>query len=414
MNGRGRDGRASASGGRFRGIGPGAIVAPAFVGPGTITQATVAGAGFGFALVWALVFATLAAIVLQEMSARLGAGAGRGLGEALREMLARSPWRIPATALVVAALLVGNAAYEGGNLTGARLGIEAATGGAGGAFSVIVVAALAAGLLGAGRYRVLEAALVALVATMGLAFLGAFLIARPDLGAFFAGLFPRAPEGSSLVVAALIGATIVPYNLFLHAAAAKARFGATRDLEAARVDAGLSIGVGGLISILILGTAASTLFAAGLQAEGAGDMARQLEPLLGPSARYLFGAGLFAAGLSSAITAPLATGYALAETFGWRSDAGAPAVRNVALAVLFVGAALAVAGVRPVEAILFAQVANGILLPVTAGFLIAVMNRRDLLGERTNGALANVAGAVVVLIALALGLRAVARAFGIL
>ncbi|MEL7103381.1 MAG: divalent metal cation transporter, partial [Pseudomonadota bacterium] len=98
-------------------FGPGVLVAAAFIGPGTVTACTLAGSNFGYALIWALVFATVATIILQDMAVRLGTGARLGLGEALMQSapMPIAKWLIGA--LVFSALLIGNCAYEGGNLT---------------------------------------------------------------------------------------------------------------------------------------------------------------------------------------------------------------------------------------------------------------------------------------------------------
>ncbi|MGH7546464.1 MAG: divalent metal cation transporter, partial [Gemmatimonadota bacterium] len=104
-------------------IGPGALVAAAFIGPGTVTTATLAGAAFGYELLWALAFSTIATIALQEMAARLGVVGRSGVGEALRRRLTGAA-RVFAVALVIGALVAGNAAYETGNLLGAGLGLE--------------------------------------------------------------------------------------------------------------------------------------------------------------------------------------------------------------------------------------------------------------------------------------------------
>jgi Mn2+/Fe2+ NRAMP family transporter len=143
-------------------------------------------------------------------------------------------------------------------------------------------------------------------------------------------------------------------------------------------------------------------------------MARALEPALGRWAGAFFALGLFAAGMTSAITAPLAAAWAIAGALGWRRDLSAPAVRAVWGAVLGIGAAFALAGVRPVPAIVFAQAANGVLLPAVAVFLLVAVNDRRRMGERANGPWANAAGAVVVAVALALGARAVLGALGVL
>jgi NRAMP (natural resistance-associated macrophage protein)-like metal ion transporter len=393
----------------------GALVTAAFIGPGTVTACTLAGAGYGYALLWALLFATFATIALQEMSARLGLVTRAGLGANLAALFAGSLWRWPLIALVGVALYAGNAAYEAGNLAGAALGIEAIAGEESGAFglAVLAMAGLAAALLVSGSYRLIERVLLALVALMTLSFAATFAITRPDLGALAAGLFtPVIPEGALLTVIALIGTTIVPYNLFLHASAVAAKRGDAAQLGAVRADTALSIGIGGLIAILIASSAAASLFASGLAVESAGDMARQFEPLFGEGSRYLLGAGLLAAGLTSSITAPLATAFAMTEVLGLGGDQKSLAFRAIALSVIVIGAGLALTGIRPVEIIVAAQFANGLLLPVLAAFLLYAMNQRALLGAHVNGWLANGAGALVMLVALGLGVRLVLRAIG--
>lgn len=399
----------------FRAIGPGALTAAAFIGPGTVTTATVAGAAHGYALAWTLVFATVAAIVLQETAARLGVVARLGLGEAIMRRYEQAPaLKWAAGALIVAALFIGNAAYEGGNIAGAVLGLEAAAPDlANRPALAALIAMLAGAILLIGGYQFIEKALIGAVLLMTLAFGAALFIIGPDWRALFEGaLIPAIPAGAFPLVLGLIGTTIVPYNLFLHAAAARRRWSGAEDLPEARLDARLSIGLGGAVSILVLATAAASLFGSGVAIASAGDMARQLEPAFGAAATWLIAIGLFAAGLSSAVTAPLATGFAAAELFGFESDPSAMKFRLVAGAVLLVGAVAAMTGARPVELILFAQIANGVLLPVIAAFLLYAANSKRLLGAHANGVLANLAGIAVTLIAAMLGLRGVLRALG--
>jgi NRAMP (natural resistance-associated macrophage protein)-like metal ion transporter len=397
-------------------IGPGALVTAAFIGPGTVTVCTLAGANFGYALIWALLFATIATIVFQEMAGRLGTIAQKGLGEALRETFARSVWRWPLYALILLALCAGNAAYEAGNLSGAALGVEALVD-TSNAFrwSVLSITGIATIALWRGSYRQLERLLLCLVVFMGVAFIGTFLVSRPDLGAIVRGLFvPNVPPGSLITVIALIGTTVVPYNLFLHASAAKAKWSGAADLAAVRTDAALSIGLGGIVAMLIVSTAAASLFARGLSADNAAGMAIQLEPLFGSLSRYLLGAGLLAAGLSSSLTAPLATAYAVTEILNPAAQKKSLVFRSVSLSILAVGAAFAMTGIQPITIILTAQFANGLLLPLIAAFLLYTMNDRQLLGEHINGVPANALGAAVVLVSIALGGRLVFRALGML
>ena len=138
-------------------------------------------------------------------------------------------------------------------------------------------------------------------------------------------------------------------------------------------------------------------------------MARQLEPVFGDFAVWLLATGLVAAGLSSAITAPLATGFAAAELFGFESDPKASILRIVAGIILLIGASVAVSGIRPIEIILFAQFANGLLLPIIAGFLLYAANNASILGAHINGWKANAVGTVIMLLTVGLGLRAIIR-----
>lgn len=396
---------------RWPRVGPGALVAAAFIGPGTVTTCILAGVRFGDALLWALLFATLATIILQEMSARIGTVAGLGLGEALRSRLHTPGLRLAAAILITAAIGFGNAAFQTGNLLGAALGAELLLGGSlrGWALAVALVAAV---LLWRGNYRIIERALVGLVILMS----GVFVLTALRTGAFSLQtlaplLTPSLPEGSTLVALGLIGTTVVPYNLFLHASAARERFHRQGTLTDARVDLLIAIGAGGLVSMAILLTGAR---GGGADIASAADMARHLEPLLGRWAQVFFALGLLAAGLTSAITAPLAAAWAVAGVCGWAGDLRSPRFRMVWGIVLVTGALFAASGVRPVPAILFAQAANGLLLPVIALFLLATANDRTLLGDARNGVLANLFGSAIVLVTVALGLRGLLGAFGIL
>lgn len=392
---------------RWRG-GPGLIVAAAFIGPGTVTTATLAGARYGAALLWSLVFATLATMVLQEMSARLGLATGAGLGRALRNAPGPRWLGVALAALAVSAVVVGAAAYQAGNLTGAGLGLSGAVGLVPKAW-VLFAAAAAAALLWTGRYRVVERALVACVALMGVVFLLTAILVAPRVPGILAGAaVPRLPAGGALTALGLVGTTIVPYNLFLHAAAACERWQGPEDLPTARRDLVLAIGLGGLVSAAIVVTAASAL---GLrEIRSASDMAAQLEPLLGRWAARAFTAGFAAAGLSSAITAPLAAGYATLDVLGRSRDFRAPLARMVIFGTMAVGLAVALAGTRPVPLILLAQVLNGLVLPLVALVLLVAMNDRRRLGPHVNRWRANAAGVAVAGLCLLLGIRAVVGA----
>ncbi|WP_281195636.1 Nramp family divalent metal transporter [Halorubrum sp. F4] len=397
---------------RLKAVGPGAMVAAAFIGPGTVTTASVTGAEFGYALLWTIAFSIVATIVLQEMSARLGLVSGEGLGEALRERFDNQLVEYVSVFLVVGAIGVGTAAYEAGNILGGAAGLATITGIDSTVWGVLM--GLVAGtLLYTGRYELIEGALVGLVAVMALSFVASAALIGPDLGAIAAGFVPGVPAGSRYLITGLIGTTIVGYNLFLHASNVQERWNGPADIGRSRVDTVLSITVGGVITLTIMVTAAAA-FEPGTRIGDVGRMAEQLRPIAGPYAELFFSVGLFAAGFTSATTAPLAGAWATTGALGWDSDLRSTEFRAVWGTILGVGVLSVLLGGSPVEIIVFAQVVNGILLPIVAVFLIYAMNQEDLLGTYTNDSVANALGAIVTVIVVWLGVRTLLDVAGVL
>ncbi|WP_211086492.1 Nramp family divalent metal transporter [Halarchaeum nitratireducens] len=397
---------------RLRSVGPGAMVAAAFIGPGTVTTASVTGARFGYALLWTIAFSIAATIVLQEMSARLGLVSREGLGEALRGQFDNPVPSYVSVALVVSAIGIGTAAYEAGNILGGAAGLATLSGIPATVWGP-VMGLVAGALLFTGRYELIERVLVGLVALMAVAFVVDAILIGPDVGALVAGFAPRVPGDSLVLATGLIGTTVVGYNLFLHASNVQERWSGPSDLPDCRADTVLSIVVGGLITMAILVTAAAA-FPRGTAISDVGVMAQQLEPLAGPWAKYLFSVGLFAAGFTSATTAPLAGAYATAGALGWETDIDSPRFRAIWGTIIAVGIVASLVGGSPVQVIVFAQVVNGILLPIVALFLIYAMNDRDVLGDYTNSAAGNVVGGLVTLVVVWLGVRTLLSVAGVL
>jgi Mn2+/Fe2+ NRAMP family transporter len=310
--------------------------------------------------------------------------------------------------LAALAVVGGAAAYQAGNLTGAGLGLESATGVPLRTW-VAIGAILAAALLWTGRYKLVERVLAACVAVMGVVFLATALLVLPHIGAVLGGMFvPRMPGGAELTALALIGTTIVPYNLFLHAAVVRERWTGIADLPAVRWDLMLAIGLGGVVSAAVVVTASAALD--GAEVHSAADMAGQLRPLLGPWAGHAFAVGYAAAGITSAVTAPLAAAYTLLDAIGRERNVKTPLARSVWAGCILLGAGTALIGLRPVPLIVFAQLVNGLVLPIVAVVLLVAMNDRRRLGDNVNGWRGNLAGAVVVLLCFVLGVRAIVLA----
>lgn len=401
----------------LRHLGPGLLVTAAFIGPGTVTKATTAGASFGYTLLWAVAFSVLATIVFQEMAARLGIITRKGLGEAIHQTIRNPVARIFSVILVVAAIVVGNAAYQAGNIAGAAVGVSSILPSVSRSAVAITIGLLAFIVLMLGHYQWLQRILVGLVVVMSGVFMLTAANVSVDWTAFFRGLVrPTIPPGGLNEVLAIIGTTVVPYNLFLHASAAAQQRPESQDpqdpdaesasaLQHSRIDTVLSVALGGFVTAAIMVTASATFFDSDRDFANLADAAQQLEPVLGRHSRWLFGIGLFAAGLTSAITAPLAAAYAAAGCFAWKVDLRAWQLRAVFTTVIVFGTFFAATGTSPTKVITLAQIANGLLLPLLAIFLLAVMNNRQLLGRHRNRWLANCLGLTAVVIVALLGAR---------
>ncbi|WP_339626313.1 Nramp family divalent metal transporter [uncultured Winogradskyella sp.] len=403
----------------FKNIGPGPLVAAAFIGPGTVTVCTLAGVNFGYTLLWAMVLSIIATIVLQEMAARLGVVSQKGLSEIIKSEIKNPTLRLFAIILILSAIVVGNAAYEAGNISGGALGMQTLFGDPVIAvgdlnFNVLslVIGALAFVLLYIGNYKILEKALVFLVILMSLAFLTTAIITKPNVVDIVKSIIvPKFPEGSILTVIGLIGTTVVPYNLFLHASLAKTKWHNKSDLGFARKDTILAVVLGGVVSMCIMISASVIPFQ---DISNASDLAKGLEPLFGVYAKYFLAVGLFAAGITSAITAPLAAAFVVSGCLGWNTNLKSTKFKAVWIFILGLGVVFSTIGFKSIEIIKFAQVANGLLLPIIAGFLLWVMNRSAVLGRYKNSKLQNILGVLIMIVAVFLGVKGILSVFNLI
>ena len=380
-------------------FGPGMLVAAAFIGPGTVTTASIAGANFGFVLMWALLLSIIVTFVLQEMSSRLGIVSGLGLSEALRSSINNYFLRAFLMILIVSALGIGNAAFEVGNITGAAIGLSQISN-LSISNSVLVVGILVLILLGTRIFKMLEQILTVLVVIMSLLFLLTMITIEIDYSKLLRGLFiPTVTASSLLTIMALIGTTVVPYNLFLHADASKRKWKdqeVTQALNNSRADTAISIGLGGLITLAIMSTSAVAFFGSSMEISSE-NLARQLEPILGSYSSYIFNFGLFVAGITSAVTAPLAASIAVTEALGWKNDPSSFRFKLVWIIILLIGVLFAYFGTKPLQAILFAQATNALLLPFLALFLFYVVNKSRLMGSHKNTITINMIALIIIM-----------------
>lgn len=399
-------------------LGPGTVVAAAFIGPGTVTVCTIAGVNFGMSLLWAMLLSTIATIVLQEMAARLGIITQKGLSEIIRSEIKHPFFKQLITLLILAAIVIGNASYEAGNVSGSVLGLETVFGKWAitiGKTSInlmsIIVGVVSFALLYIGNYKLIEKVLVSLVLIMSISFVLTALVTKPNLLEMLKGLvIPTIPEKSLWTIIGLIGTTVVPYNLFLHASLVKQRWKGANDLPIAKKDTIVSITLGGLVSmaIIVSGAAMPTQ-----NIQNATDLAQSFVPLYGVYSKYFLALGLFAAGITSAITAPLAAAFVAQGCLGWNEGLQSTKFRAVWIFILLIGVVFASIGIKPIEIIKFAQVANGLLLPIIAGILLWIMNKKEVLGKYANSKTQNYIGLTILAICFFLGLKTILTVFNV-
>ncbi len=395
-------------------FGPGFLVAAAFIGPGTVASCSMAGAQFGYALIFALVFATVTTIILQQMTGRLSLGSKHDLGQALREFPQSRLTKGIFAILTLSSITFGCAAYEAGNIIGGSLGLEMVTS-VSQKYWVAIISLIAIFILSRGKYKLVEKFLIFLVFLMSVSFLTTLVIIKPNFLLILKGIIPSFPKNSLYLVLALVGTTVVPYNLFLHSSAVKEKWKSIAHLKEVKKDLLLSITLGGIISASIVITSAVAFYGKGVSLESGIQLGQQLKPLFGSFTNFLFGLGFFAAGMSSALTAPYAAAFASSGVLGWKGGHNSKGFKGVWLGVIVAGLIVAYLraafNINPLSIIIFAQVANGFVLPVASIFLLFVLNNRQKMGKLVNNIKQNILGSLIILIVSFLGLWNIIKLF---
>jgi manganese transport protein len=385
----------------FRDIGPGVLIAAAFIGPGTVTLCTIAGASFGYSLIWAIILSIFSTIVLQEMSLRIGLITKMNLAQVIRINIKSKFLNRLLLILIISSILIGNAAYEAGNITGASLGISAILNSQSINYIPIFIGLIAFIVLYQGDYKVLERSLVFLVLIMSISFFITAIITKPDINALINGVItPKIDSNNLTIILGLIGTTVVPYNLFLHSSLVSEKWNSINKLKVARFESFFSILIGGLVSLSIIITAASVN---NKDVNGVIDLAKGLEPLYGNFAIYFLGIGLFASGITSSITAPLAAAYVAKSCFGWQDSLKSRKFRAIWIIILITGVLVSMVKINPIEIIKFAQFSNSLLLPIIAIILLWLINNKNIISNKYSYRYQNIFGFLIVIISLILG-----------
>ena len=403
---------------KIKNIGPGLIITSAFIGPGTVTLCSLSGIEFGYSLIWCVIFSILATCYLQELSSRLGIISRKGLGDVLKEnknqLIKNSSYL-----LIVLSLFIGNTAYESGNISGTVMGLETFLGSGiidNSSPSVniypILIGIILVGIILVGSYNVFEKLLIGLVFTMSITFIITAILSKPSLGDLISGLKPSVNETNYLYVIGLIGTTVVPYNLFLHSYLAKQKWKTIEDYKFSIPDTIISILIGGIISISIIITAASNNHLInGSSIKNAIDLGSQLTPYLGNFSKYFISIGLFSAGITSSITAPIATSYALSGIFNYKAEWKDKKFKTVAIVIILFGVLFSSINYNPIIIIKLAQFINGLFLPLISIFLLWAVNQKEIMGNYINSISYNLLGIIIIMVSILIGLKSLLTLF---
>ena len=344
------------------------VISAAFIGPGTITTAVSAGSLFKLDLLWAVVFATVACIMLQEVAARITISSGLNLGQAFEKKFGTQKgkwlqWSVGGS------VVLGCAAYEAGNILGAVAGLALITD-INQALLTSIISCVVLLVLRFGSPAWISKLMIGLVAIMGVSFFALAMSSQFLIVDIVKSLIQlQIPPTSEMLTLGLVGTTIVPYALFIGSGISK---GQTIPL----------MRIGLVISILIGGFITATILVAGTNIENFTSfslLAIMFKTKLGDVGFYSLALGLFAAGFSSAITAPLASGIIAKTVFGIENE---NRIRLFWITVLLIGFVFGVSGIKPIPVILLVQALNGLILPVLVSFLIIVSNDRRIINGR--------------------------------
>lgn len=370
----------------FKYIGPGLLVTVGFIDPGNWASNFAAGSDFGYSLLWVVTLSTVMLIVLQHNVAHLGIVTGLCLSEAATRYTPRWVSRPILGSAVLASVSTSLAEILGGAIALQMLaGIPIMWG-------AILTTVLVVILLFTNSYKRIERSIIGFVSVIGLSFLYELFLVDIDWpAAARSWVIPSIPEGSLLIIMSVLGAVVMPHNLFLHSEVVQSREYNKRDDSSIRrllkyefYDTLFSMGVGWAINSAMILLAASAFFAGGVQVEELQQAKSLLDPLLGSQAGTIFALALLMAGLSSTVTSGMAAGSIFAGMFGEsyhikdiHSRAGILISLGVALLVIFfIG--------NPFKGLIISQMVLSVQLPFTVFLQVGLTSSRRVMGEYAN------------------------------
>ncbi len=388
-------------------VGPGFITANVDNDAGGIFTYSLAGAQFGYSLLWTMIPITIALVVVQEMAARMGAATGKGLSDLIREEFG---FRV--TFWLMLALVVTNFGNVVAEFAGVASSLELF------GLSKYIVVPLAAAVVWfmvvRGTYNSIEK-LFLIASGFYVCYIIAGLLAHPDWKAAAIATVSRPSTigirnyGYLFMVIGLVGTTIAPWMQFYLQASIVEKGITPKQYRASRWDVILGCLFTDVVAWFIIVACAATLYATGrTEIKDAADAAQALRPLAGEYAYLLFAAGLFNASLFAASILPISTPYAVCEGLGFESGLDkkfheAPVFYWLYTVLIVAGAGVLLIPRFPlVHIMVLSQVINGVVLPAVLVFMLLLTNDKELMGEHVNRRSFNVIAWITVVVMIVL------------
>jgi len=384
-------------------LGPGLIAASAGNDSGGISTYSVAGAEFGYDMLWMIFVMTFSLAIVQETSARMGAVTGKGFSALIRERFG-----VRLTLFAMIALLISNAATSVAEFAGIAASMEL--------FGISKYIAVPLGafivwlLVVRGSYRNVEKVLLVLSAVF-ISYIFAAILAKPDWSEVArATVVPHFTMSTGFItlVIATVGTTIAPWMQFFVQSNMVDKGVNVKDLAFQRIDVIMGAVAANIIAWFIIVTTGTVLHPAGIQITDAAQAASALAPVAGAYAETLFAIGLLSASVLAACVLPLTAAYAVCEAFGWeagidRSWSEAPAFNSIYTFVIAFGAlVILLPGLDLIKIMVFSQAINGILLPFLLIFMMGIVNDRHIMGRYANGPIYNILSWTTILVVIGL------------
>ena len=371
-------------------MGPGIITANVDNDAGGITTYSVAGAHFGYSLIWSFVPIIIALVIIQEMCSRMAVVTGKGLADLIREEFGVRVTFYAMIVLIFSNLFNTISEFAGIAASAELFGISKY-------LLVPICALLVWWLIVKGTYKSVEKVFLA-ACVFYLAYVFSGFLSKPNwnevVNSSIRPVF-QYNKAYLLMLTGVIGTTIAPWMQFYQQSSVVEKGIKLKDYKYSRLDVIIGAFVVNIIAIFIVIVCANTLFKNGIRIETAKDAALALKPLAGRHCFYLFAFGLLNASVFSACILPLSTAYSVCEGMGWevgvnRRFRQAPQFYTLYTAIIIIGASIILfPNVKLIPIMLISQASNGILLPFVLIFMLLLVNNKRLMGTHTNSKIYN-------------------------